>query len=105
MWSGMTEQLRSAAWEGVRLHGMYDPCTAVLRVLRWRGMPGAAHMPYAVTMSTIAGGWASPMGLELEQVFDNLDAAVAPERQQQRLQCRLLGEGRERTLAVVADAL
>ena len=43
--------------------------------------------------------------LELEQVFDELHAAVAAEWQEQRLQCRLLGEGRERALAGAADAL
>ena len=42
--------------------------------------------------------------LELEEVFDDLDAPVAAERQEQRLKRRLLGEGRKRALAVVADA-
>ena len=102
-WGGISDQLCAVVWKGVRRLWNVRP------LHRCGVCPSPAMHPrcgaYAVTMSTIAQGQSLRMGLELEEVFDNLDATVATERQEQRLQRRLLGEGRERALAVVADAL
>lgn len=50
-------------------------------------------------------GVASPMELKHEQELDELHAAIAAERQQQRPQGRLLSEGHERAVVAVADTL